>query len=295
MVTLRPSQLALRERIVRLVRAIQNDDEAMVEQIMRLSRSRRLFAPLAFTVGAFVMLIDGLRLLLSNWRLTLIQILPAMWIWLAMYDLRARVLYNKSFPSLRGAALIPVAIAIVAITMACFFLNAVFAFAISEWRPPRIRPAFGEARRRIAPILAWGAVVGMPLAVGVVIAPRWNKPWFSVCLGSVIGVMMVCYIAVPSHLIGVKPNYSRRDKFTASALGAALGTTVCAPPYLLGRVGILMLSSRILFVPGIVLLTIGITLQAGATGAVRAVKMSARLAADPSHKVPLAPVEEGEG
>lgn len=287
MVNLRPSQLSLPERVGRLVRAIQNDDEAMVEQIVRLSHSRRLFAPLAFTVGAFAMLIDGLRLLLSNWRLTLIQILPAMWIWLAMYDLRARVLYGKSFPSLRGPVLIPIALAIVAITMACFFLNAVFAFAISGWRPPRIRPAFAQARPHALAILAWGAAVGAPLAVGAIVAPRWGKPWFSLCLGAVIGVMTICYIAVPSRLIGVKTNYSRRDKLTASALGAALGTTVCTPPYILGRVGILMLGSKILFVPGIFVLTLGVTLQAGATGAVRAIKMSARLAVDASHKAPV--------
>ncbi len=287
MVSLRPSQLALPERIGRLVRAIQDDDEAMVEQIVRLSRSRRLFAPLAFTVGAFAMLIDGLRLLLSNWRLTLIQILPAMWIWLAMFDLRARVLHGKSFPSLRGPVLVPIGLAIVAITMACFFLNAVFAFAIAGWRPPKIRPAFAQARLRAVAILAWGAAVGAPLAVAVIIAPRWGKPWFALCLGAVVGVMMVCYIAVPSRLIGVKPNYSRRDKLTASALGAALGTTVCTPPYILGRIGILMLGSKILLVPGIVVLTVGVTLQAGATGAVRAVKMSARLAADTSRKDPV--------
>jgi hypothetical protein len=286
MVGLRPSQLALRECTVRLVRAIQNDDEAMVEQIVRLSRSRRLFAPLAFTVGAFAMLIDGLRLLLSNWRLTLVQILPAMWIWLAMFDLRARVLHGKSFPSLRGPVLVPIALAIVAITMACFFLNAVFAFAIAGRRPPRIRPAFAQARLRVITILAWGASVGAPLAVGVVIAPRLGKPWFALCLGAVTGVMMVCYVAVPSRLIGVNTSYSRRDKLTASALGAALGTTVCTPPYILGRAGILMLGSKILFVPGIFVLTLGVTLQAGATGAVRAIKMSARLATEPSHKIP---------
>jgi hypothetical protein len=285
--TPRLTQLALPERIARLVRAIQEDDEAMAEQIMRLSHSRRAFAPLAFTVGAFAMLIDGLRLLLSNWRLTLIQILPAMWIWLAMFDLRARVLRGKSFPELRGPVLIPIALAIVAITMACFFLNAVFAFSIAGWRPPKIRPAFAEARLRAVPILAWGAAVGAPLAVGVIVAPRWDNPWFALCLGAVIGVMMVCYVAVPSRLIGVRSSYSRRDKLTASALGAALGTTVCTPPYILGRVGILMLGSKILLVPGILVLTLGVTLQAGATGAVRAVKMSARLAADTSRKDPV--------
>jgi hypothetical protein len=264
-------------RIERLVRAIQEDDEAVVESILRLSQSRRLFAPLAFTVGAFAMLLDGLRLLLANWRLTLVQILPAVWIWLAMFDLRARVLRDKSFPGLRGPILIPIALAIIAITMACFFLNALFAFAITRSRPPEIRPAYVAARQHLAPILAWGAVVGALLAIGTTLAPRWGSPWFALCLGAVVAVMMICYVAVPSRLIGVKPARSRREKLTASALGAALGTTVCTPPYLLGRLGILMLGSKVLLIPGIIALTFGFTLQAGATGAVRAIKMSLTL------------------
>ncbi len=288
MAGLRARRVALQARVAALVRAIEEDDEALVRQLVRLSRSRRWLAPLAFTIGAFAMLIDGLRLLLSNWRLTLIQILPAMWIWLAMFDLRARVLHGRSFPSLRGPVLIPLGLAIVAITMACFFLNAVFAFAIAGRRPPRIRPAFAAAGGHIVPILAWGAAVGAPLAVGVILAPRWGKPWFALCLGAVTAVMMVCYVAVPSRLIGARPAYSRRDKLTAGALGAALGTTVCTPPYLLGRIGILMLGSKILFVPGIVVLTVGVTLQAGATGAVRAVKLSARLTGDPTRATALA-------
>jgi hypothetical protein len=271
-------------RVERLVRAIQEDDEAMVEQILRLSRSRRVFAPLAFTVGAFAMLFDGLRLLLANWRLMLVQMLPAVWIWLAMFDLKARVLYGRSFPSLRGPILIPIALGIVAVTVASFFLNAVFAFAITRSRPPEIRPAYAASRRHLARIVTWGIAVGVPLAVSITVAPRWGKPWFALCLGTVIGVMMICYVAVPSRLIGIKTTRSRRDKLTASALGAALGATVCTPPYLLGRLGILMLGSKVLLIPGIVALTLGFTLQAGATGAVRAIKMSVTLTADASRK-----------
>ena len=89
--------------------------------------------------------------------------------------------------------------------------------------------------------------------------------------------MMVCYVAVPSRLIGVKPNQSRRDKLATTVVGGVLGVTVCTPPYILGRVGLLMLGSRALLIPGIVLIALGVTLQAGATGAVRAIKMSASL------------------
>lgn len=61
-----------------LIDAIQRDDEAAVEAaVLALSRSRRIFAPLVFGLGAFVMLYRGIRLLFSNWRLMLIQVLPA--------------------------------------------------------------------------------------------------------------------------------------------------------------------------------------------------------------------------
>jgi hypothetical protein len=54
---------------------------------------------------------------------------------------------------------------------------------------------------------------------------------------------------------------------------------VCTPPYLLARLGIVMLGSSVLRIPGIVLLAIGLMLQAGATSSVKAVKMSATLVA----------------
>src|SRR6516165_9463288 len=147
--------------IGRLVRAIQeNDEDAVHAAVLRLSRSRRLFAPLAFVVGAFAMLFQGLRLLVTNWRLTLIQILPAMWIWLALFDLKAHVLHGKSFHVLRGPVLIPIGLLIVGITIACFFLNAVFAFAIAQPGKPEIRPAVERARRHLRPIALSGGIMG---------------------------------------------------------------------------------------------------------------------------------------
>ena len=276
---------SLRDRIERLVRAIQDDDEATVDAVLRLSRSRRAFAPLAFGVGAFAMLLDGLRLLLSNWRLMLVEMPAALWLELAMLDLKAHVLGGNSLPTLRGSFLIPIALAIVLVTAACFFLNAVFAFATVQSRPPAVRPAVAAARLRLAPILASGAAVGALLAFSTTVAPRWRSPWFTLSLGIVVGVMMVCYVAVPSRLIGLKATYSKRDKLTATVLVGVLATAVCTPSYLLGRLGILMLGSRVLLIPGIFVLTVGFVLEAAVTGAVRAVKMSATLAAGQKDRV----------
>ena len=267
-------------RVRSLVRAIQDNDETKIEEaLLALSRRRRAFAPLGFLVGAFVLLFDGLRLLLSNWRLTLVTVLPAMWIWLAMYDLKAHALHGRTFHVIRGPILIPICLAIIAITMACFFLNAVFAFAIAKPGRPEVRPGVAEARRHRTPILVSGAIVDALLAFSTMIVTRWGRPWFGLVLSIVVGLMMLCYVAVPARLLGGKPAQSRRDKLTTSAVGGALGATVCTPPYLLGRVGLLMLGSKALFIPGIFVFAVGVTLQAGATGAVRAIKMSVSLTA----------------
>jgi hypothetical protein len=270
---------AVAAQMARLVRAIRDDDEATFEAaVLRLSGSRRWLAPLGLIVGAFAMLFDGLKLLLSNGRLILVQLVPAMWIWTAMLDLKVHALQGKSFDVLRGPVLVPLVIAITAMTALSFFLNAVFAFAIAQ-TPPKIRPAFTEARSHLPIIAASGSVVGLLVGLSTTVVPRWGHWWFTVCLSIVVALMMICYIAVPSRLIGSKTTHSKRDKLTATALGSALGAVICAPPYLLGRIGILMLGSHILFIPGLVVIALGVCLHAGATSAVKAIKMSAKLVA----------------
>jgi hypothetical protein len=273
-------ELASMSRLRELVNAIRDGDEAMVEAaVLRMSRSRRWLAPLALAVGALEMLFEGVKLVFSNWRLMVVQVLPAMWIWLAMLDLKAHVLHGRSFHALQGPIVIPLVALVAAITAAAFFLNAVFAFAIARPGPPEVRAGFAGARRHLPVVLGSGAAVGLLLGLSTIVVTRWGRPWFSLSLGVVIGLLMVCYVAVPSSLIGVKPNISRRDKLTASAVSGALGAAVSTPPYLLGRIGILMLGSHALLIPGIVVAAVGFALQAGATGAVKAVKLSAHLVA----------------
>jgi hypothetical protein len=78
---------------------------------------------------------------------------------------------------------------------------------------------------------------------------------------------------------------SRQDKVAAAVVGGAVGALVCTPPYAIGRIGIVLLGSHRLFALGVILLVIGLTLQAGATGAVKAIKVSSKLIAGgtPAH------------
>ena len=279
-----------RAQIERFVQAVRDSDVAAADEvILRLSRSRRWLAPLALGVGAFVMLFAGVKLLLTNWRLTLIQVLPAMWIWAAMFDLKAHALHGKSFHVLTGPIVIPLVLGVALVTAASFFLNAWFAYAIAGTGPPSIKPAFTQAwsHRRMA--LLSGFIVGILLGLCTVVVTRWGRPWFGLSLSIVVGLMMICYVAVPARLIGMKTRYSKRDKLAASAVGGIVGAVVCTPPYLLGRLGIIMLGwSSTFFVIGIIVLSIGLTLQAGATGAVKTVKMTAKLVPTrvPSHPDP---------
>lgn len=273
-----PCMQSLRTWMVRLLAGIRSGDEADIARaVEELSRSRRYLAPLALAVGGIAMLLGGVRLLFSNWRLTLIQVLPAVWIWLAMYDLRAHLLHDREFRELEGALMVALLAAIALITVVVFFFNAAFGFAINQEGTPRVRAAFAEARQRWAPIAAVGGAFGLALGAAALLAPRAGEPWFALSLGTVVGLMMVAYVAVPSRLIGVEPMASRRDRLSASAVGGLLGIALATPPYILGRVGLLMIGSPILRFPGFVVFLVGATLQAGATSAVRAVKLGARL------------------
>jgi uncharacterized membrane protein len=264
--------------IERLVAAIRNGDEAMVENaILGLSQRSRWLAPLALVVGAFAMLFQGVKLLVTNWRLAMVQILPAMWIWAAMLDLKVHVFRGKEFHIVRGPLLIPILLVIAAITAASFFLNAVFAFAIAKPGRPEIRPAFAQARRHLRTIAAWGLVIGLALGFSTMVADRWGKGWFAVSLGIVVGVMMLSYVAVPARLVGIKSDRSRRDKASAAAVGGAIGAMVCSPPYALGRIAILMLGSHTFRVLAVILLIVAMVLQTGATSATKAIKFSAKL------------------
>lgn len=221
---------SLRSWIGRLLDGIRSGDEADIARaIEELSRSRRYLAPLALAVGGIAMLLGGVRVLFSNWRLTLLQVLPAIWIWLAMYNLRAHLLHGREFRELETPVLVIVIGAFVAITIGVFFLNAVFGFAIAQSGTPRVRVAIAEARRRPAPIVASGVAFGLGLGLATTVAPRAGEPWFAVSLSVVVGLMMVAYVALPSRLIGVEPAATRRDRLSAGAVGGLLGVALSTP------------------------------------------------------------------
>jgi hypothetical protein len=265
-----------------LVTAIrEEDDDAVEAAIVSLSQRSRFLAPLSLLVGAFAMLFQGVKLLFTNWRLTAIQVIPALLIWASMLDLKIHVVRGRELNRTLGLIFILIVLVIAVVTAGAYFLNAVFAFAIASSEKPEIPPAFDQARRHLRPILGWGFLIGLALGVSVAVVPRWGNWWFALSLGTVVAIMMLTYVTIPSRLVGIKSSYSRRDKLAATAVGGTVGAIVCSPPYLLGRAGIVLLGIRHLFVVGVVLIVIAVPLQTGAVTATKAVKFSAKLVSKP--------------
>jgi hypothetical protein len=277
-----------RERVgvlfARLVEAVRHGDDGMVEEaVLSLSQRSRWLAPLALVVGGLAMLFQGVKTLFINWRLTLVQILPAMWIWVVMVDIKAHVLHGKGFHVFKNPLVEIAVIALIAvITAASFYLNAVFAFAIAGKGTPEIRPAFALAREHSRTILTWGLGIGVLTGISAIVVDRWGQFWFAFSLGIMAGILMFTYVALPSRLLGLRTSQSRRDKLSAAAVGGAIGAIICSPPYALGRLALILIGSHKFRVLAVVLLIIAIVLQTGATSAVKAVKMSAKIVAGSS-------------
>lgn len=278
--------MPLKQAMRRLLSAIREGDERTIgDSLVQLSRRNKIFAPAALAVGAFATLLRGLRLLVTNWRLLLVQALPAMLLWAVTLDLRVHFLSREEFRIIRGPLLLSAFAGVVAVTIAAFFFNAVFAFTISLPGQPRLRTGFWQARAHARALVLWGSGAGLALAVAAVLAPRWGLGWFMILLGTVLALMMLFYVTVPARIVGVpaaKPAGNRarpREKLTATALIGALGAIACAPPYAISRLGLVLLGSPAFFWLGLVILIIGLVLQAGITGAVKAVKVGSRLLA----------------
>ena len=272
----RPSLAALG----RLVRAVDEVDPSKIESAAReLGRSRAILAPIGWAAGTLVLLFAGMRLLITNWRLSLIQLIPATWVWLAFWDLKRHLLQGGAFREFPLPVLMAIAAAVMALTVVAFWCNTIFAFAVDGPPPPRIRPAAAQARQHGPEFLAAGLIIGAALAFTVVFLPRIaGVRAFTAVMGLVLGAMVISFVAVPARIIGVK---KRRLPLTESvgrvAAGGALAAVAMAPGYFLGRIGLLLLGLQHFHLLGFALLSIGTALYAAGMSSVKAITLSMKL------------------
>src|SRR5262245_58171727 len=184
-------------RLMSVARAVADADPVEIESTARrLGESRRYLAPVAWAAGAIVLLIRGIKLLASNWRLSLIELVPAAWVWLVMWDLRQHDLRADAFRQITPGGTTVLAVLAIAASIAAFWCNTIFAFAITHPRP-RIAPAARQARPYLARIVRAGALMGLILATGAIIVPRINSGLlYLVALVALYALMLVSFVVV---------------------------------------------------------------------------------------------------
>jgi hypothetical protein len=159
----------------------------------------------AWAAGTLVLLLGGIKLLVQNWRLALIEVVPAIWIWLTMWDLKPHTLRGLPFRHLTLGGMTLLFAFAVAMSVAAFWRNTVFAFAIDSPPPPRIRAAITQTRAHVRRIAACGVLVAACSGSAVVVVPRVSGLWLYVLvLGAVYAIMLVSFVAVPARIIGAQ-------------------------------------------------------------------------------------------
>jgi hypothetical protein len=257
------------------VRGVSEIDPATVQtQLQRLGSRRRWLAPLVFAAGTVAVVFRGVLVLVRNWRLLLLQVIPAAWLWLMSWNVRTHLFSREKLPTEYTA---PLAIGVIVLSLVCYWCNATFAFTLTQAGRPRIRSAFREARGH------WRLVTGIALVTGAAQAAVWvwlapvSVRWFLIGLTAMLVIQTYLFIAVPLWLLGFRPREDRRTKITRSVTTGVLGGVASAPGFLFNRLGLLLLGIHSVWILGVVLVSVGAVLQVTASSSVRVVKMSARL------------------
>jgi hypothetical protein len=237
---------------------------------------------MAWAAGTLVLLLRGIRLLLLNWRLTLVQLVPAVWVWVVMWDLKQHALRGAPFRDLHLAGVLALTAVSVAVSVAALWCNTVFAYAI-ETAPPRIAPAARHAKGAAGRIVWTGVVVGLVLAVAAFVVPRAGSLLlYLVTLGAALAVMLGLFVAVPARIIGAtRRRLSPREAVGSWVAAGALSAVAMTPGFVLDRVGLILLGVEGFRVLGFVLLSVGTGLYAAGMTSVRAVKLTAKLGERP--------------
>jgi hypothetical protein len=263
------------EGVRRIVRGIIDADAAEVERAtVEVSERSRWLAPLAFVAGAIALTVLGIKPLLVNWRLTLIELVPAAWLWMMMFNLRHHVVDGTQVHALHPLWWILVGAAFVGLAMAAFFCNAIFAVALGTG-DKHIRPAVRIAWSHWRLLLMWSLIIGVGHAVSVIWIARISPNAYAVAQTIVLAVALVTFISVPASIAGVRRrSATRRDRVAKAAVGSTMSAVVSLPGFILDRVGLILLTVQNWHWLGFVCLSIGVAMQLAATTSTRAVKLS---------------------
>jgi hypothetical protein len=262
-------------RIVLHARTMSDDELAAAITQFRVGRV--LAGPLAFAVGAVLLVIHSVLLLLTNWRLVALELFPALWLATVLWDWRFHVVYGNDLTALHGPWAIAIAGFVVLATLFSYWCNIAFAYAANGEEPTAI-----AALRRAGS--HWRLVLVAGLAVGVVHAwvsvrgPIRGLTTFALGLGAVAIANLYLYSALPAQAIGLdRRRGTSKDLVTETITFGALSVIVSTPGIVLAVVARVLLLVPLLQILGGFVLAAAVVLQIAAASSSRAVSLSAKV------------------
>ncbi len=268
-------------RIVLHARSMSDDE--LLDAIAQLKAGRFLAGPLSFAAGAVLLVVHSVLLLFTNWRLLLIELVPAIWIATVLWDWRYHVLYGNDLAELHGGWAILAAALVIAATAMSYWCNVVFGY-VATGRERTIRGGFRAAGRHRRLILTAALAVGALHAWVAARGPIRGVGTFAVGLGLVAIANLYLYSALPVQALGLdRQRAAPKDLVTRTVALGALSIVVSTPGITLALVGRMLLGIPTLRILGFVVLATAVLLQVAAASSSRAVSMSTNVvAAGPS-------------
>lgn len=215
-------------------------------------------------------------MLLTNWRLILLEIPPAIWIGAIVWDWRAHASGQVRLREFHGWALVGIASVVVAANAVAYWCNTVIAFALQDWDDPSIGRAWRRAWRRRR--VLWMLIVGVGLLHASVMmsAAGAGRGWYAAAFGVVAVVQMYALGAVPSAVAGLpKRTGSFGDHLGRIVTSGIVVAIAMTPGLLLTRFGMALVDWRLVIV-AIPMFVVGTVLQIAGTSSTHAVALATR-------------------
>lgn len=265
--------------LVDRVRSLSEDD---LRAAFEARSTHAVFRALNLVTGTLLAMLQGALLLLANWRLILLELVPAVWLSVVLWDLRYHTVAGHSLVVPTGGLALVGCLVIFAATTTSYWCNVAFAFAaIDDGNNVRsaMRKASGHLRQIVPTALvvslfhSWAAFRGARISIGA----------FGVGLAVVVAVNMYLYTALPASIVGLtRERTTMRGKVERTVVAGTVSAVASAPGFLLSRLGQLMVALPATRPVGIVVLAAAVLLQVAGVSSSRAVAFSSTLLQPPT-------------
>lgn len=260
--------------------AVELGPEQLADVVRRYGSATRLTRPFLAVGDTVDAVVAGVVLLFGNWRLVLLEIVPAVWVGAVLWDWREHGTGRRPIPEVLGDWPGPIAMGVVLATLLAYWCSATIAFALVDASNVRVGAAFRRVREHAVVLTAWAMLVGAAHAYVTVWVSQQRPEWFPVALGAVAVVQVYAVVAVPVALARVpRDRLTLEERIRASVLTAAVTVAATTPGLFVSRAGIVLLDvgRTPLMALAVVVTAVGITLQVAGTSVAHTVILAAKV------------------